>query len=86
MLVQHLPEQQQFVVDNPPEQAVLQYRMGSGPTGPWIDFHHTYVPPSLRGAGIAALLTAAGLAWASAQGWRVIASCSYVARYIASQS
>ncbi len=86
MQVQHLPEQQQFVMENQTEQAILQYRLGHGPQGAWVDFYHTFVPPSLRGQGVAAQLTIAGLAWAQQQHLQVIASCSYVARHLASAS
>lgn len=81
MQVQHLPEQQQFVMENPSARAVLEYRLGEGPQGAWVDFYHTFVPPALRGMGIAAQLTAAGLAWAQQQNLQIMASCSYVARY-----
>lgn len=86
MQVQHLPEQQQFVMENQTEQAILQYRVGMGAQGAWVDFYHTFVPPSLRGQGVAAVLTAAGLTWAQQQNLRVVASCSYVARYLAAKS
>lgn len=85
MQVQHLPEQQQFVMENQTEQAILQYRVGAGTQGAWVDFYHTFVPPSLRGQGVAAQLTVAGLAWAQQQNLIVVASCSYVARYLATK-
>lgn len=44
--------------------------------------HHTYVPPSLEGRGIAGRLVAAALAHARAAGWRVRPTCSYVAAYM----
>jgi predicted GNAT family acetyltransferase len=43
-----------------------------------IIFTHTFVPPELRGRGIAEKLVRAALAFAEAEGRRVVAQCSYV--------
>jgi len=43
-----------------------------------VVFHHTGVPRALEGRGLAAQLVAHGLAWARAQGLKVVPSCSYV--------
>lgn len=45
-------------------------------------FTHTFVPPELRGRGIAEKLVRAALADARAQGVKVVPACSYVARFI----
>lgn len=45
-------------------------------------FTHTYVPPSLRGRGLAELLVRTALEWARMEGLRVEPSCSYVAAYL----
>lgn len=42
---------------------------------------HTFVPPALRGRGIAARLVEAMLADARAQGFRIAPDCSYVRGY-----
>jgi predicted GNAT family acetyltransferase len=47
-----------------------------------LDLYRTFVPASLRGKGIAAALTEAALDYADATGYSVIASCSYVERYM----
>lgn len=47
-----------------------------------LDIYRTYVPDSLRGRGIAAILTEAALSYAEGIGYSVIPSCSYVERYI----
>jgi uncharacterized protein len=47
-----------------------------------IVFTHTFVPPELRGRGIAEKLVRAGLAFAEAEGRRVIPQCSYVDVFI----
>ena len=44
--------------------------------------HHTEVPPSLEGRGLAGALAHAALSHARAQGWRVQPSCSYVRSYM----
>jgi predicted GNAT family acetyltransferase len=45
-------------------------------------FTHTFVPPELRGRGIAEKLVRAGLEWARTQGYQVVPQCSYVAVFI----
>ncbi|MDP3846106.1 MAG: GNAT family N-acetyltransferase [Pseudomonas sp.] len=47
-----------------------------------LDIYRTFVPNALRGRGIAAALTAHALEYAQASGYTVIASCSYVERYM----
>jgi len=47
-----------------------------------MDIYRTFVPTILRGHGLAALLTEAALKYAESMGYTVIASCSYVERYI----
>ena len=47
-----------------------------------LDFYRTFVPAGLRGKGVAAALTKAALDFANAEGYSVIASCSYVERYM----
>ena len=45
-------------------------------------FTHTFVPPGLRGRGIAEHLVRAGLAHARDHGLRIVPVCSYVAAFI----
>lgn len=45
-------------------------------------FTHTFVPPELRGRGIAELLVRAALEDARGAGRRIVPQCSYVARYV----
>lgn len=47
-----------------------------------LDFYRTFVPPGLRGKGVAAALAAAALEYAETRGYSVMASCSYVERYM----
>lgn len=50
--------------------------------GDRIVFTHTFVPPELRGRGVAEHLVRAGLAYARARNLRVVPACSYVATFI----
>jgi predicted GNAT family acetyltransferase len=48
-----------------------------------IDVQHTYTPPALRGRDIAARLTEAVVAYAQAQGLRILPSCPYTRAWLA---
>ena len=78
LVVEHRPAESRFVVapaKRPARAARLSRRCRR--------LHlHTGVPPEFRGQGVAALLVEAGLAWARAQGFRVVPACSYVDLYI----
>jgi len=58
--------------------AVAQYE----PRGQKIAFTHTVVPERLQGRGLGSILIKAALADARERGLKVIAECSFVARYI----
>ncbi|MCO5584657.1 hypothetical protein L7F22_038588 [Adiantum nelumboides] len=58
--------------------AYLQYTMLSRNQKSLMDMIHTYVPPSKRGSGIAALLCAAAFQHAQQHGLLVIPTCSYI--------
>ena len=47
--------------------------------GPLRIADHTFVPPEMRGQGVAQLLVEALVADAREQGFRIVAQCSYVA-------
>ncbi|HSI09103.1 MAG: GNAT family N-acetyltransferase [Rariglobus sp.] len=51
--------------------------------GARMTFTHTFVPPELRGHGIAEQLVRPALAHARAHNLRVVPTCSYVAAFIA---
>lgn len=84
MAVKHQQELQQFVLEQQGATAVLRYQRLTATDGgvDWIDFYHTFVPEALRGGGVAAQITSAGVQWAEAEGFRIRASCSYVARFL----
>jgi predicted GNAT family acetyltransferase len=74
-MVTHEPDRRRFVTRVSGGLAMLEYLpVGQG----LVDFYHTYVPDGNRGRGVAAALVEAGVAWAGAQGARVIPSCWYV--------
>jgi predicted GNAT family acetyltransferase len=77
--VHHDPERGTFTAGVDGAEGVLEYAR-SGPTT--VEFTHTFVPPALRGRGIAERLVIAGLSWAREQGLRVIPSCPYVAAWL----
>ena len=58
--------------------AVADYRLD----GKIMVFTHTFVPPEMRGRGVAEKLVRAALEWARAQGRHVVPQCSYVAVFV----
>jgi len=61
------------------KEAYLRYMIsGNGE----MNMIKTYVPPELRGHGLAAEVVKAGLVYAREKGYKVIPSCSYVETYI----
>jgi hypothetical protein len=58
--------------------AHLDYEVTDGT----IEMTHTFVPPELRGRGLAELLVRAALAWVRVEKKRVVPSCSYVATFL----
>ena len=79
MHIEHQPEHRRFAADIGGAQAVLEYRLLAGRR---IDFSYTFVPPLLRGQGIAERLVRSALAWAREQGLDMQASCWYVQRFL----
>ena len=58
--------------------AVAEYQLD----GDRMTFTHTFVPPELRGRGIAEKLVRPALEWARTEKRRVVPACSYVAVFI----
>ena len=79
--VTHQVEEQRFVLTVADTVAVLEYRRD----GRTVDFHHTFVPPEARGGGHARRLVEGGINWARAEGLEILASCPYVANYLAAE-
>ena len=78
--IRHEPAAQRFVARTAGFEAVLQYDTLNAKL---LDYHHTFVPPSLRGGGIASQLTDYALAYARDNGMQVRPTCPFVARYMA---
>ncbi|GAB59545.1 GNAT family N-acetyltransferase [Rheinheimera nanhaiensis] len=77
-VIQHQSEQQRFVLQLDGAEAVLDYAL----SGDSINFHHTFVPPTFRGKGLAEKLVRHGLAWARQQQYQISASCWYVQKFL----
>lgn len=75
--MRHEPERMRFVAEIDGTEAVLEYRV---PEPAVRDYHHTFVPPALRGRGLATELVEFALEDARAAGVRVIPTCPFVAR------
>ncbi|GAA0792245.1 MULTISPECIES: GNAT family N-acetyltransferase [Pseudomonadati] len=74
----HQAEMHRFLVEINQQQAILEYRL----TGHNVNFHHTFVPPAMRGKGVAESLVRTGLSWAKQQQLTIEASCSYVQKFL----
>ncbi|HUO68320.1 MAG TPA: GNAT family N-acetyltransferase [Gammaproteobacteria bacterium] len=59
--------------------AVLDYREHDSRA---LEYHHTFVPPAMRGHGVASRLVAHALRHALAQRLSVIPTCPFVAAFI----
>ncbi|CAN5920912.1 hypothetical protein BH24BAC1_BH24BAC1_17060 [soil metagenome] len=78
--VNHDTENQEFTVDlDGGEQAELAYAL---PQPNVIDFTHTFVPKESRNQGVANRLIETGLQHAEEQGYKVIATCQAVAKFV----
>jgi predicted GNAT family acetyltransferase len=77
--IRHDEAGHRFVAEFGGEVAELTY-VERDPTT--VIFDHTFVPPALRGSGVAAALAARALDWARASGLKVLPACPYVASYI----
>jgi predicted GNAT family acetyltransferase len=82
VIVLHDPAGHQFEVTIDDHRAYLAYMDLGKQT---LDIYRTFVPAALRGRGIAAALTEQALEYAQTSGYSVIASCSYVERYMQRQ-
>ncbi len=79
MQIEHKAERSEFLANLDGHVAHLKYREAGERL---LDYHHTFVPPPLRGAGVAGTLVRYALDWAREQGYTVQPSCSFVARFI----
>lgn len=76
--VQHESGRRRFEIHIADATAHLEYEE----RGPILVLTHTFVPPSLRGRGLAGQLTKTALDFARQAGKTVDPQCSYVASYL----
>ncbi|MFA6031168.1 MAG: GNAT family N-acetyltransferase [Elusimicrobiota bacterium] len=76
--IHHDKAQSRFSVETDGHLAHADYTLDGGR----IIFTHTFVPPELRGRGLAEHLVRAALAHARLHKLRVVPACSYVASFI----
>ena len=76
--VKHDPKTREFYIETPEGKALLSYEK----KGDALDFHHTFVPPELRGKGMAEKIVAEGFEYAKKNNLKVIPSCPYVLRLV----
>ena len=76
--VKHQVTEQRYELGAPPLLAVADYQRVNGR----MILTHTFVPPELRGRGIAERLVRRALDDARAQNLKVVPACSYVAAFI----
>ncbi len=83
--IEHRPAEQCFIVELQGAQARLDYQLSAAMDHNYrglVNFSHTFVPPELRGQGLAEQLVRTGLAWAGQQQLQIQASCWYVAKFL----
>lgn len=84
--IHHNPEQQTFTLAVAGTEAILEYQLQASAADDkhpsMVNFTHTYVPPALRGQGLAESLVRHGLKWAREQGYVIRASCWYVNKFL----
>ena len=80
--MKHDAQSQEFYIETPEGKAFLHYER----EGSVLNFHHTFVPPALRGKGLAEEVVTAGFKYADQNQLKVIPSCPYVARFVMKNS
>ena len=78
MDIQHQPEQQRFVSipDEQADEAFVTYQLAEPNK---VNFNYSFVPPALRGKGVARELVLCAAKWANENNKQISASCGYVA-------
>jgi len=73
------PENHRFAVHFEGSTAVLDFKKVGEKV---FDFRRTFVPPDLRGHGLAGKIVKTALGWAREQNVKIIPTCSYVKAYV----
>lgn len=76
--IRHDVDASRFELGTGDSTALIEYVRAGGR----VTFVHTFVPPALRGHGIAERLVRHALAWAREESLKVVPQCSYTARFI----
>uniref|UniRef100_A0A914Y1J8 Protein NATD1 n=1 Tax=Panagrolaimus superbus TaxID=310955 RepID=A0A914Y1J8_9BILA len=76
--VQHCTKSAMFFIQMNNKKSVLEYKKLPNNV---FDFWHTEVPPEHRGHGVAAELVKHGFQYCKDNQYKVLPSCSYVAKY-----
>lgn len=79
-LIQHDKAAKKFVLMKDGKPSVLEYTTTSDDKV--LDFHHTFVPPDLRGQHIGETIVKFALDYAKENGFQIIPTCPFVARFI----
>lgn len=77
-IVSHHTAANRFEVEIDGNRALAEYAR----QGQIVTMTHTFVPPELRGRGLAEKLVVAALEWARAERLHVVPACSYVAKFL----
>lgn len=77
--VEHHPEAQRFSVQSGNYLGTAAYTRA----GDTVTFTHTNVPEEVEGQGIATALATEALAWARAEGLKVVPACAFFADFMA---
>jgi len=81
--VKHDTENKKFYIKIDDQECLLQYIEIDEQT---LDFAHTYVPPALRGQGLAGQVLKEAAEFAKKQNKKVIPSCSYAYHFFSRHS
>lgn len=65
-----------------PDPATLEYQVVHDEQGQVLNLTHTYVPPELRGRGVAGKLVKFACAFARDHDVRIVPTCSYIPVYL----
>ncbi len=76
--IKHNKTNHEFYIETPEGKILLHYERENHA----LNFSHTFVPPELRGKGMAEQVIVEGFKYAEDNNLKVIPSCSYVKRLV----